>query len=78
MNMDEQKARLLDNWQDYIDAVKEDMTHNKVDTMVSLELCDRCGDFLQLVMKDDGDIKYFCPKDRVSVGWESIALRGVN
>jgi hypothetical protein len=29
-------------------------------------------------MKDDGDVKYFCPKDKVSIGWEAVALRGLN
>lgn len=76
--MDDSKLKVLETWQEYIDAVKEDMKHNKIDTLESIEICDRCGEFLFMVIKDDGDIKYFCPKDRVSIGWEAVALRGIN
>lgn len=71
------KIEVLDSWGEYVDAVKEDMLHNKVESMDSIEVCDRCEDFLSLVMKDDGDIKYFCPRCKVSIGWESICLRGI-
>jgi hypothetical protein len=78
MNMDHNKISVLDKWEEYIDAVKEEMTKRKITSMDSIESCDRCGEFLFLVMKEDGEIKYFCPKDKVSVGWESVALRGLN
>jgi hypothetical protein len=78
MNMEHGKISVLDKWQEYIDAVKEEMIKRKITSMESIEYCDRCGDFLYLVMKDDGDVKYFCPKDKVSIGWEAVALRGLN
>jgi hypothetical protein len=68
---------ILDSCQAYIDAVKEDMKHHNVTEMESIETCDRCGGFLLLVLKEDGDIKYFCPKDKMSIGWEAMALRGL-
>jgi hypothetical protein len=74
----EQQIRILDKWEEYINAVKEEMDKRHIVSMESIELCDRCGDFYVLVKKDDGDIKYFCPRDHVSVSWEAIALRGVN
>jgi len=72
------KFDVLDSWEQYIEAVKEEMKHRKITAMESIEICDRCGDFLYLVLKDDGEIKYFCPKDKMSVGWEVVCLRGLN
>jgi|PlaIllAssembly_1097288.scaffolds.fasta_scaffold367029_3 hypothetical protein len=69
---------ILDSWGEYIEVVKEEMNHRHITIMDSIEICDRCGDFLLMKLTDDGnDVKYVCPRDRFTIGWEAIALRGL-